>query len=411
MDTGKWEELFKPYSVTGGELLVTKLGEPPGVTAIYPTANGPAMLTPDVIKMEVNEALALPRFLMHYFNSPVAKRLASIASFGTTRLRLTLPIFRDLPVPLPPLNEQARIVEEVERRLSVIGNLESGLDLAFSRAETLRRSILKNAFAGQLTQQNVEDESAANLLEQIRKARGNDDDGRPRRGRGVRREASPPGPETGTPDVMSRKNQSGRHKNVETPFEASSETEASKTPKALATSDPVPTLGEANFLDLPREEQIDHVWESLLGQGPLDKDAAIRTAAQILRDRGLVQFQRLREGGPLHAAIAAAVDRGIREGSFDRPKRGLVRALLPDAKDYTAKEWTLCLLQSLDGQPVPQEDALRNAAEWARETLGLAFARLREDGVILRGLKAALDGAVKSGEVIRKAGMVSCPSD
>lgn len=36
MDESKWHELFKPYSVYGGELLVTKLGEPPGVCAIYP---------------------------------------------------------------------------------------------------------------------------------------------------------------------------------------------------------------------------------------------------------------------------------------------------------------------------------------------------------------------------------------
>ena len=52
---------------------------------------------------------------------------------------------------------------------------------------------------------------------------------------------------------------------------------------------------------------------------------------------------------------------------------------------------------------------LRNAAEWARETLGLTFARLREDGVILRGLKAALDEAVRKGEVMRQRGKVSRP--
>jgi hypothetical protein len=168
---------------------------------------------------------------------------------------------------------------------------------------------------------------------------------------------------------------------------------------------PIPRQPE--FLAHPRDEQIDHVWESLLGHGPLAKDAAIRTAAQSLRDQGLAQFQRLREGGPLYEAIAAALDRGVREGSFDRPKRGHIRAVLPDAKGYTSKEWKLCLLQSLDGEPVPQDDALRIAAEWARETLGLDFARLREDGVILTGLSTALEEAVKAGEVIRRCGTVS----
>ena len=45
MDSAKWEELFRPYSVFGGELLITKLGDPPGVCAAYPTGIGPAMVS------------------------------------------------------------------------------------------------------------------------------------------------------------------------------------------------------------------------------------------------------------------------------------------------------------------------------------------------------------------------------
>jgi hypothetical protein len=63
--------------------------------------------------------------------------------------------------------------------------------------------------------------------------------------------------------------------------------------------------------------------------------------------------------------------------------------------------------QSLDGEPVSQDEALRAAAEWARETLGLDFARLREDGMILGGLRTALEEAVRGGEVIRRRGVVS----
>ena len=44
MDQSKWEELFVPYSVFGGEILMTKLGDPPGEAAIYPRGIGPAML-------------------------------------------------------------------------------------------------------------------------------------------------------------------------------------------------------------------------------------------------------------------------------------------------------------------------------------------------------------------------------
>ncbi|MGE0680569.1 MAG: restriction endonuclease subunit S [Candidatus Binatia bacterium] len=171
MDTAKWEEMFRPYSVFGGELLITKLGEPPGVCAIYPHNIGPAMVTPDVIKMSVNEEGAEPRFLMHYFNSDIARRFISGIAFGTTRLRVTLPIFRDMLVPLPPLPEQHRIVAEVERRLSVIDELESTIDADLKRAERLRQSILKRAFEGKLVPQDPNDEPASVLLERIRAER------------------------------------------------------------------------------------------------------------------------------------------------------------------------------------------------------------------------------------------------
>ena len=150
MDAAKWAELFKPYSVFGGELLVTKLGEPPGVCAIYPKNIGPAMVTPDVMKMTPNPAVALPVFLMHYFNSQTARDFATGVAFGTTRLRLTLPIFREMPVPLPPLAEQTRIVAEVERRLSVVEELESVVTANLQRATRLRQSILRKAFTGEL---------------------------------------------------------------------------------------------------------------------------------------------------------------------------------------------------------------------------------------------------------------------
>ena len=147
MDERKWEELFRPYSVFGGELLITKLGEPPGVCAIYPEGIGPAMVTPDVMKMTPNPRAALPKFLMHYFNSQTARDFATGVAFGTTRLRLTLPIFREMPVPLPPLAEQERIVEEVERRLSVMEEMEATVSTNLQRTTRLRQSILQKAFS------------------------------------------------------------------------------------------------------------------------------------------------------------------------------------------------------------------------------------------------------------------------
>ncbi|MDI7268434.1 MAG: restriction endonuclease subunit S [Myxococcota bacterium] len=88
----------------------------------------------------------------------------------------TLPIlkksrFEQLPVPLPPLAEQHRIVGEVERRFSVVEKLETVVETGLERAERLRQAILKRAFEGKLVPQDPNDEPASVLLERIRAER------------------------------------------------------------------------------------------------------------------------------------------------------------------------------------------------------------------------------------------------
>jgi type I restriction enzyme, S subunit len=69
---------------------------------------------------------------------------------ATAQPDLGLGHIRQFAILLPPLAEQRRIVAEVERRLSVVQELEGTLAVNLARAERLRQSILKRAFEGKL---------------------------------------------------------------------------------------------------------------------------------------------------------------------------------------------------------------------------------------------------------------------
>ena len=77
----------------------------------------------------------------------------------------------NVAIPLPPLAEQQRIVAEVELRLSVIQQAEASVEASLKRADRMRQSILKKAFAGELVPQDPIDEPASVLLERIRAER------------------------------------------------------------------------------------------------------------------------------------------------------------------------------------------------------------------------------------------------
>ena len=60
-----------------------------------------------------------------------------------------------IPLPLPPISEQQQIVAEVERRLSVIEELDASVEANLARADRLRQSILRQAFSGKLVSVTV----------------------------------------------------------------------------------------------------------------------------------------------------------------------------------------------------------------------------------------------------------------
>ncbi|MBN2718814.1 MAG: hypothetical protein JXX14_23410 [Deltaproteobacteria bacterium] len=150
MDKQKWKDIFQPYTVYGGEMLVTKLGDPPGMAAIYPKGIGPAMVTPDVMKMNVNPDVMGSTLLMHYMNSEYARNFAFGVAYGVTRLRMNLTIFRQMPVPVAPLAEQKELEKTIQSYFDRIKSSTNAMHYAASEFPRIDAAILSQAFRGEL---------------------------------------------------------------------------------------------------------------------------------------------------------------------------------------------------------------------------------------------------------------------
>ncbi|NNJ09764.1 hypothetical protein EKD04_005440 [Chloroflexales bacterium ZM16-3] len=147
-------------------LLLTNSGATLGVPKI--TLIGGCINDGSVALLHVDYPLKL---YLYYFLASITADLRNINQ-GAAQPNLNTGIVKAIVIPLPPLAEQRRIVAEVERRLSVVSTLEATVAANLRRAERLRQSILKRAFAGKLVPQDPGDEPASALLERVRGDRG-----------------------------------------------------------------------------------------------------------------------------------------------------------------------------------------------------------------------------------------------
>ena len=125
-----------------------------------------------LLRFRFVESQTVPQWFHIFVNSPLGRAfIEANAASSAGQNNVSLKLMHGMPLPLPPLAEQHRIVVEVERRLSVVQQAEAAVESGLTRAERLRQSILKLAFSGKLVPQDPDDEPASVLLERIRAER------------------------------------------------------------------------------------------------------------------------------------------------------------------------------------------------------------------------------------------------
>lgn len=87
------------------------------------------------------------KYLLHYLNTFNYHGFVN----GTTRLKLTQASMNTIPVPIPPLAEQQRIVEQIENLFAKLDEAREKAQSALDEFETRKQAILYKAFSGGLS--------------------------------------------------------------------------------------------------------------------------------------------------------------------------------------------------------------------------------------------------------------------
>lgn len=151
IDSDKTEDFYtgeydNEFVVNQGDILIGMDGD---FKAAY-WKGDKALLNQRVCRIHLDTKLFSRAFLF-YCLQPFLDAIHAETSSVTVK-HLSSATIQDLPLPLPPLNEQNRIVGKLDELLSELEKGKAQLQTALEQLKVYRQSILKHAFEGKLTE-------------------------------------------------------------------------------------------------------------------------------------------------------------------------------------------------------------------------------------------------------------------
>jgi type I restriction enzyme S subunit len=172
--TGADRDAVRDLWLKRGDILIERSNTPElvGTAALYLGLSDFAIFPDLLIRVRASEEIPAP-FIECVLRSDRVRTYfrRSAQGIAGTMPKISQETILRLTVPVPPAREQARIVAEIDRLLSLADGIEAATAVSHARTQRLRQSILKWAFDGRLVDQDPTDEPASVLLERIRAER------------------------------------------------------------------------------------------------------------------------------------------------------------------------------------------------------------------------------------------------
>jgi len=113
------------------------------------------------------KTISCPEWITAVLKSDCVQKYCNKVATGTAQKTVSLGHLRDLVIPVPPLSEQKRIANAVERWFTLIDELESNEGDLLKAIDKAKSKILDLAIHGKLVPQDPNDEPAIELLKRI----------------------------------------------------------------------------------------------------------------------------------------------------------------------------------------------------------------------------------------------------
>ena len=129
------------------DILLTRVGSNIGQAAVI-DQNIDFAIYVSVALIKLNHEHLSSKYFAIWLNSPIGTQssISNILGRGVSQGNLNLNFIRSFLVPLPPLEEQKRIVEKVEKLMATCDALELEVQNSKTQTEKLMQSVLKEAF-------------------------------------------------------------------------------------------------------------------------------------------------------------------------------------------------------------------------------------------------------------------------
>lgn len=157
------------------DVLVARMPDPLGRACIFPGDNKTCVTVVDVCILRSGSQGINQSWLMYTLNSQIVRSIIFSLQSGSTRKRISRSNLAKIRLPLPPLNEQKRIVAKIEELNDRSQTAQKALETIPQLCDRFRQSVLAAAFRGDLTadwrEKNPDVEPASVLLERIKNER------------------------------------------------------------------------------------------------------------------------------------------------------------------------------------------------------------------------------------------------